>query len=92
MVTEEIRNDSLSYWAMISRYTIGRAGKQDNGCIVQTHGRASSASTIDATDVRLGAIKEESIHDEELRKIRAALLKDESSHPGYSVEGERLLY
>ncbi|KAI0502254.1 hypothetical protein KFK09_017201 [Dendrobium nobile] len=37
-----------------------------------------------------GAIKEESMQDEELGKIRADLLKNETNHP--SNEGETLLY
>ncbi|PKU83573.1 hypothetical protein MA16_Dca008260 [Dendrobium catenatum] len=39
-----------------------------------------------------GAIKEESVRDKELGKIRADLRKDKNSQPGYSIEGERLLY
>ncbi|PKU83997.1 putative mitochondrial protein [Dendrobium catenatum] len=39
-----------------------------------------------------GAIKEESMLNEELRKIREDLEKDRSSHPGYYIEGGRLLY
>lgn len=39
-----------------------------------------------------GAIKEESMKNKELRKIRDNLMKDMSSHPRYSLEGERLLY
>ncbi|PKU71150.1 hypothetical protein MA16_Dca014775 [Dendrobium catenatum] len=39
-----------------------------------------------------GAIKEESMQDEELRNIRGDLMKNMSSHPGYSLEGERLLH
>ncbi|KAI0497464.1 hypothetical protein KFK09_020692 [Dendrobium nobile] len=38
------------------------------------------------------AIKEESARDEELGKIRADLLKEVGNHPGYSLDGERLLY
>ncbi|PKU86333.1 hypothetical protein MA16_Dca002164 [Dendrobium catenatum] len=38
------------------------------------------------------AIKEESARDEELGRIRTDLLKGEGNHPGYYVEGERLLY
>ncbi|KAI0497126.1 hypothetical protein KFK09_023454 [Dendrobium nobile] len=38
------------------------------------------------------AIKVESSKDEGLEKIRADLLREGDSHPGYSVEGDRLLY
>ncbi|KAI0493308.1 hypothetical protein KFK09_027585 [Dendrobium nobile] len=37
-------------------------------------------------------IKQESAKDEALSKIRADLLKEEGSHSGYALEGERLLY
>ncbi|KAI0525242.1 hypothetical protein KFK09_004635 [Dendrobium nobile] len=39
-----------------------------------------------------GAIKEESIQNEELRKIKEDILSDGNSHPGYSVMGEGLYY
>jgi len=37
------------------------------------------------------AIMEESATYEELGRIMSELLKKESSHPGYSLEGDRLL-
>ncbi|KAI0524824.1 hypothetical protein KFK09_004212 [Dendrobium nobile] len=38
------------------------------------------------------AIREESARDESLGKIRTELLKEPGSHPGYSLEGDKLLY
>ncbi|PKU84570.1 hypothetical protein MA16_Dca017957 [Dendrobium catenatum] len=38
------------------------------------------------------AIREESARDESMGKIMAELLKQPGSHPGYSLEGDKLLY
>ncbi|KAI0523375.1 hypothetical protein KFK09_005770 [Dendrobium nobile] len=39
-----------------------------------------------------GAIQEESMQNEELKKVREGLMKGSSNHSGYYLEGERLLY
>ncbi|KAI0510990.1 hypothetical protein KFK09_011606 [Dendrobium nobile] len=44
-------------------------------------------SSFNTTDGLLGAIKEESMQNEDLRKIREDLMKDNSSHSGYYLEG-----
>ncbi|XP_020698906.1 uncharacterized protein LOC110111397 [Dendrobium catenatum] len=39
-----------------------------------------------------GAIQEESMQNEELKKVREGLMKGSSNHSGYYLEEERLLY
>lgn len=52
------------------------------------YGGAPRDGHFGTTVGRLGSTKEESVQDEESRKIRMDLLMDKSSHPGYSLEGE----
>ncbi|PKU77049.1 putative mitochondrial protein [Dendrobium catenatum] len=57
-------------------------------CMEEFQGMAVSVPVL----IDWGAIKEESIQNEELRRIKEEVLSDENSHPGYSVVGERLYY
>ncbi|KAI0492199.1 hypothetical protein KFK09_026466 [Dendrobium nobile] len=52
-------------------------------CMGELQGIAVSVPVL----IDWGAIKEESIQNEELRKIKEEVLSDENSHPGYTVVG-----
>ncbi|XP_028551543.1 uncharacterized protein LOC114579854 [Dendrobium catenatum] len=65
-----------------------RSGEQGGKRLVQMYGGAADSGTICSFNARLGGHQ----RDDDLGKIWADLLRKEGSHPGYSLEGGRLLY